>query len=187
MATATAVRKMTFEEFTRLNSNERLELVDGRLETLMASMPKHGWSSNKIGGRLDVYLEEYDPEGFWGSEIDIPTIPFHARRPDFVYYNAEATATGIDLDGNRVLGIPTLVVEVISPGDESRDEIVKRKEYARAGIPHYWLLNPIRKTAVTLRLVDGEYVEAARFRSPDDLISPLFPGFSIPLPRLFRG
>ncbi len=187
MATATAVGKMTFEEFARLNSDERLELVDGRLETLMAPMPKHGWSSNKIGGRLDVYLEEYDPEGFWGSEIDIPTLPFHGRRPDFVYFNAEATALGIDLERNCVLSVPTLVVEVISPGDEARDEVVKRKEYARAGIPHYWLLNPVRKTAVTLRLVDGDYVEVARFRSPESLTSPLFPGFSIPLARLFRG
>jgi Uma2 family endonuclease len=31
-----------------------------------------------------------------------------------------------------------LVVEVVSPGSETTDRIVKADQYARAGIPFYW-------------------------------------------------
>lgn len=186
MATATAVGKMTFEEFARLDSEERLELVDGRLEKLMAPMPKHGWSSAKITSRLDHYLEIHDPDGYWGVEVDIPTLDFHGRRPDFVYYTAADAATRVDLENNRILGVPTLAIEVLSSGDEARDLVVKRGEYARVGIQHYWILDPQRRTALTLRLVDGEYVIEREFLAGEHLTSRFLPGFSISLSQLFR-
>jgi Uma2 family endonuclease len=186
MATATSVGKMTFEEFARLNSDERYELVDGKLEKLMAPMPKHGWSSARVTSRLDHYLEQHDPQGFWGVEVDIPTLEYHGRRPDFVYYTAEDAAERVDLENNRVLGVPTLAIEVLSEGDERRDLIVKRREYARVGIQHYWILDPVKRSALTFRLVDGEYVVEREFQAGERLTSRFLPGFSIPLSQLFR-
>lgn len=34
-----------------------------------------------------------------------------------------------------------LVVEVVSPGSRRMDNVVKRGEYANAGIPHYWIVD----------------------------------------------
>src|SRR6185436_16937404 len=34
-----------------------------------------------------------------------------------------------------------LIVETVSPGSEAMDELVKRHEYARAGIPRYWVVD----------------------------------------------
>jgi Uma2 family endonuclease len=31
-----------------------------------------------------------------------------------------------------------LVIEIVSPGSEAMDELLKRHEYARADIPRYW-------------------------------------------------
>jgi Uma2 family endonuclease len=61
---------------------------------------------------------------------------------------------GIDGDGGRIPDLTVwarpqsrsvwltlaellLVVEIVSPGSEAMDEVVKRREYARAGIPRY--------------------------------------------------
>jgi hypothetical protein len=44
--------------------------------------------------------------------LDIPKVPFFGRRPDVAFY-ATADAARIDLTANRVLGVPTLVVEVV--------------------------------------------------------------------------
>ena len=41
------------------------------------------------------------------------------------------------LDASEV----TLAVEVISPGSRRLDTVVKRDEYADAGIPHYWVVD----------------------------------------------
>jgi Uma2 family endonuclease len=52
-----------------------------------------------------------------------------------------------------------LVIEIVSPGSEATDVMVKRSEYARAGIARYWLVD--RDTAQTVTLYrlapTGEY------------------------------
>ncbi|MFN3647948.1 MAG: Uma2 family endonuclease [Armatimonadota bacterium] len=181
-----ATRLMTFEEFTALDLEGRYELVNGKLEELVSPKPRHGWTGGKIFSLLDPYLEQYDPRGFWAVELDIPTVPYSGRRPDFAYFSGEDAAKRVDLDANRVTGVPTLVVEVISDEDAARDLVVKREEYARAGIPHYWILDPSRKTVATLELRDGAYAETGILARGEVLTTPLFPGLKIELDRLFR-
>lgn len=184
--TQPATRRLTFEEFHEINRDGRYELVNGYLEELVPPRPLHGWSGGRIFSELDRYLDLHEPEAFWGVELDIPTIPFFGRRPDFVYYST-ADAARIDLKQNRVLGPPTLVVEVLSEEDEERDTVTKRAEYARAGIAHYWIADPRRRTMLTLVLRGDRYEVAGEFSGDDLLTSDLFPGLAIPLSRLFRA
>jgi Uma2 family endonuclease len=52
-----------------------------------------------------------------------------------------------------------VVVEIVSPGSEAMDELVKRREYAQAGIPRYWLVDRDKAQTVTLYGLgaSGEY------------------------------
>jgi Uma2 family endonuclease len=181
-----ATKRLTFEKFQERDRNGRYELVDGELEELVPPRPFHSWTGTRIASELDRYLEAHEPEAFWGVELDIPTIPFFGRRPDFAYYST-ADARRIDLAANRVLGVPTLVVEVVSEEDEERDTVTKREEYARAGIPHYWIVDPQRRTVLTLVLPGTAYEVAGEFSGDEILTSALFPGLAIPLARLFRS
>jgi hypothetical protein len=56
------------------------------------------------------------------------------------------------------------VVEIVSPGSEAMDEVVKRNEYARAGIPRYWLVERDTAQTVTLHVLgaDKTYDVAAK-------------------------
>ena len=57
-----------------------------------------------------------------------------------------------------------LVVEIVSPGSEVIDEVVKLREYAAAGIPRYWMVE--RDTAQTVTLFtlgpNGSYEVGAK-------------------------
>ena len=57
-----------------------------------------------------------------------------------------------------------LVIEIVSPGSEALDEVTKRREYAAAGIPQYWVVNRDAAQTTTLyRLTsDGAYQERAK-------------------------
>ncbi len=178
------LRPLTFEEFTHLPPNGRRELIAGRVEELMTPLPRHGWTQTSLIGELVAYLNRHDPDGYRGAEVEIPTLPGHGRRPDFVYYGPEVRSH-VDLARNRVVGPPTLAVEILSEGEEDRDRVTKREEYAQAGIPHYWLLDPVQQTVLLLTLTDAQYCVAAEFRRGDTLTSDLFPGLEIPLSRLF--
>lgn len=54
-----------------------------------------------------------------------------------------------------------LAVEVVSPGNPSNDHVWKRRNYARFGIPHFWIADPRDKTLLRLELGDdGSYVDS---------------------------
>jgi Uma2 family endonuclease len=183
--TQSATKLFTFEEFQAMDLDGHYELVQGQVEELVPPRPLHGWTSGRIPSELSKYLEVHEPEAYCGVALDIPTISYFGRRPDFAYYST-ADAARIDLDANCVLGVPTLVVEVVSEDDEERDTVTKRKEYALVGIQHYWIMDPRRRTVLTLALQESEYAVAGEFAGEDVLTSELFPGLAIPLRRLFR-
>ena len=181
-----ATKRLTFEQFQEMNRDGRYELVDGELEELVPPRPFHSWTGGRLRLDLGRYLDDHEPGAFWGVELDIPTIPFFGRRPDFAYYST-ADAARLDLAANRVLGVPTLVIEVVSAEDEARDTVTKREEYARAGIEHYWIVDPQRRTVLTLVRRGTAYEVAAEFSGDEILTSALFPGLALPLARLFRS
>ena len=47
-----------------------------------------------------------------------------------------------------------MVMEVMSPDDPKRGSEIKKREYAMAGIPEYWLINPADRTVTVLLLDD---------------------------------
>lgn len=72
-----------------------------------------------------------------------------------------------------------LVVEIVSPDDPERDTVVKRADYAAAGIPEYWIVNPTTGTITVLTLADNGYREAAAYRRGERAMSVLLDGFGI--------
>jgi len=177
---------LTFAEFEALGLPGRLELVNGRVEELAPVRPLHGSTTAQLLITLGTFVQAHHPEAYLGNSVDIPTVPYSGRRPDIVYYSS-ADRSRLDLKANRVLGVPTLVVEVLSEEDEARDLVVKRAEYAEAGIPHYWILDPRRRTVLTLALDGGAYRVVGELSGEDTLTSDLFPGLAIPLTRVFHA
>jgi len=51
-----------------------------------------------------------------------------------------------------------MVLEVLRPGHEYADRIIKRDYYAAGGVPEYVILNPVRKEIEFWRLIDGKTV-----------------------------
>lgn len=47
------------------------------------------------------------------------------------------------------------MVEVLSPSNARYDLVIKRDEYAIAGIPLYWIIDPKKQTLTVLELADG--------------------------------
>jgi len=72
-----------------------------------------------------------------------------------------------------------LVVEIVSPDHAERDTVMKRADYAAAGIPEYWIVNDAEGTIMVLRLEGSAYVAHGIFRRGDTATSALLPGFTV--------
>ena len=72
-----------------------------------------------------------------------------------------------------------LVVEVVSPDAPERDYVQKRRDYAAASIPEYWIVDPQSDEITVLRLDRDQYVEHGKFGSNEDASSSILEGFVI--------
>ena len=79
-----------------------------------------------------------------------------------------------------------LVAEVVSPDDPDRDYRRKRADYAEAGIPEYWIVDPRYPAITVLTLAKGSYVEFGRFGLGDVATSSVLDGFSVAVSAVFE-
>jgi Uma2 family endonuclease len=72
-------------------------------------------------------------------------------------------------------------MEVVSPDpkDEERDWKDKRKDYARARIPEYWIIDPQKKRVRVLKLKSKTYRVHGDFGPGTQATSALLPGFAV--------
>ncbi len=78
-----------------------------------------------------------------------------------------------------------LVAEVVSPDDPDRDLVEKRLDYAEAGIPEYWIVDPRDATITVLVLEGAAYVEQATHGRGGAATSPSLEGFTADVSAVF--
>ena len=146
------------EDYLSLNTNHLVEFSHGRIEVLPMPTDTHqgiigsllfilGDATRRLGGKL---LCAPMPLRIFPGRICEPDLLFLADAND--PRRQDAYWTGADL-----------VIEVVSPDDSQRDLVTKRREYAQAGIPEYWIVDPQTETITVLRLDETSYVEHGVF------------------------
>jgi Uma2 family endonuclease len=78
-----------------------------------------------------------------------------------------------------------LALEVVSPEGRKRDVDIKRDEYARAGIPEYWIVDPESREIQVLVLEDASYRVHGVFGMGAEASSVVLPGFSVSVEEVF--
>jgi Uma2 family endonuclease len=86
-----------------------------------------------------------------------------------------------------VAGAPDLVVEILSGSTRRRDEVAKRKLYARFGVREYWLVDPKTETVHVVRPAadPGRGAPPLSRTAGDRLTTDLLPGLEISLADVF--
>ena len=145
----------------------RVELVDGCLVV----SPSAGRAHNGVVMHLFRLLDRACP-----NDVTIYPVPYDYRLPDDSELVPDITvARTADLGAKRITAPPLLVVEVISPSSRWMDPVVKRAKYEAAGVPAYWIADPVAGRMTVLELEDGEYVERAVVETSDVALERPFP------------
>jgi Uma2 family endonuclease len=119
--------------FSILTENDPVELLEGCLVLKMGINPKHWFATGQLRdwlvglGLTDYFVHSQEPIVTEDSEPEPDVAVVRGRRLD--YFDVSPTASGI-----------ALVVEV-SDSTLTDDRTVKKRIYARAGIPIYWIVN----------------------------------------------
>jgi Uma2 family endonuclease len=153
----------TFADLLAVPEDERFhEILDGELVKKAAPSFDHGSSQCRLAARLDGFNGRPNgparPGGwFFGTEVEIELTPHQVVRPDLAGWRRARTP---ERPTYPVRIRPDWVCEVGTDGDaRRRDGLKKRRIYADAGVPHYWLLDTERQLLLVLRLEAHGYVE----------------------------
>jgi Uma2 family endonuclease len=155
-------RFATFEEYLACSDEFELEglheLVDGEL----VELPPESGLNNAIANELAFLLAEGGIRRRLITpgkcEIQVPVLQkgdAANRYPDLVVFREEhVSLTQRRLTITMLMPPPVLVVEVVSPGKQSRDRDYERKrtQYERLGIPEYLLIDPQRQMVIVFHL-----------------------------------
>jgi len=140
-------RLLTVAEYAALPEDDqhRWELEEGIMVVSPSPAPRHMAILFELAKRLEPHLPP-DLRLFLEVDIDLELVPADepgfSRRPDLIV--VERTAYDrVDRDGGLIRASEVqLVVEIVSPGSKRKDYVIKRSEYADAGIPYYWIIDP---------------------------------------------
>ncbi len=166
------------------DDGNRYEVIGGVLYMSTVPSPIHQWIIRNIFLALYEQIDDpgvsvtlWSPIGLFMPECD-------PVQPDVLVIRTEdldiVTADGIE-------GIPALLIEILSPGNPDTDTAVKRKAYARAGVPEYWIVRPATRDVLVLSAADpalGDYTSSMLVEAEADLVSPTLP-ISVSAARFF--
>jgi Uma2 family endonuclease len=171
-------------ELERCIGNRMVELSDGCLEIL----PMPDFYHQRIVKMLCRCLDDFIvPRG--EGETAMAPLPVRLgkgkfREPDIGYFESYRIA-----DARKPPDGADLVVEVVSPGEANRerDLVIKRREYARARLREYWIVDPEERTITVLTLSGKTYKVHRVFKEGMYATSKLLKGFSVAASDLFAA
>jgi Uma2 family endonuclease len=134
------------------------EILDGELYTSPRPAPRHAEASSGLVGALHGPFDRgrsgpggwrilSEPELHLGADILVPDVAGWRRErmprlPEEAYFPLA----------------PNWICEVVSPSTARMDRVKKLPIYAREGVSHAWLIDPIARTLEVLRLEGGRWM-----------------------------
>lgn len=161
-------------------TNRLLEYDEGSIEVLPMPTQEHQDISQFLFLALLAFLQRIGGKVYY-APLRVRVHPRKFREPDLLLVRDAQDPRR----QNRYWLGADLVLEVVSADDPERDTKVKRTEYAQAGIPEYWIVNPLT-TTITILTLDGDtYTEHGTFHRGERAPSKLLDGFSVSVDEVF--
>jgi Uma2 family endonuclease len=172
----------TEQQYLRLTeqTNHLIEFTDGSIEVLPMPTSRHQTILLLLYERFKTAVQPI------GGKVLVAPLrlrlrPGKFRDPDILLLRSAGDPRYQDAFW---LGAD-LVVEVVSPDRPERDTEEKVRDYAEAGIPEYWIVNPLNETITVLALEEQAYALHGIFHRGQRAISKLLNGFGIEVDEIF--
>jgi len=148
----------TYDDLVRVPEHFVAEMFDGELYASPRPAFPHARAAVVLVGKLGSAFDFGDGPGGWLLLIE-PELHFgnDVLVPDIAGWRRERLPS---TPNEPYLTLaPDWVCEVLSPSTEYIDRGKKLRTYAREGVAHAWLVDPLRQSLEVLALKSGSLVE----------------------------
>ena len=178
-------RLVTVEEFERMPSSERYELVEGRLVPMSPVNVEHGRIVLQLGYLLKAHLKSR-PEGVAVVEagFTLARNPDTVRGPDIAFIRNDRMPPPPARRRGFPRMAPDAVFEVLSPDDRPRELRAKIAEYLDSGVGLVVIVDPRAHEVVVHR----SRTEPVTLRAGSDVLyaDDAIPGFTCTVSEIFE-
>lgn len=181
---------VTYEEYLELVevSEQRFELIDGVIYYMASPSYNHqhiihevhGTFYNWFKGKQCIPLTSPFDVTLFKSEDNICVV-----QPDIIVICDKENMDKKD----KYKGVPTLVIEVLSPSTRSKDMVKKLDLYMQCGVKEYWVVDPKNEQVLVYSLESNDIADSKTYRKGADSFvqSDYFSGLQVSLEDMFAG
>jgi Uma2 family endonuclease len=180
--------KYTYKDYLTWPGEERWELIDG--VPYMQAAPS--WEHQSILGEILTQFNNYLRD----KQCKVFSAPFDLRLPDKDEKDEDvATVLQPDilivcdkskLQGTGYYGVPTLIIEIVSPSTNKVDKLSKFNKYEKTGVQEYWVIEPESKLVSVFILQDNKrYGRPDVYSEENNINISVFPGLTVELKFVF--
>jgi Uma2 family endonuclease len=178
-------RPATYDDLLKVPDHKVAEILDGELHVSPRPASPHAFVTTLLTGHLNPVNAGFDGPGGWWLLIE-PELHLgpDVLVPDLAGWRTERLPQIPAVVGHTLA--PDWVCEVVSPSTERIDRQKKLRIYAREGVRHSWLINPLKHTIEIRRLEGREWVMVATCRGNEVINPEPFDALPLPLVRLWK-
>src|SRR5699024_226000 len=142
--------------------------------------------SDTLQARLFNFLD--------GGKCQVFSVPYdiHLYRDDLdeskIFIADLSVICGVEgLEENRFVGVPKMIIEILSPSNQSHDLVTKMEAYMKYGVKEYWVVNPMLNAIQLYALADEHlYQQVEVLKDEGTIKSTVLKGFQVNLEEIFR-
>ena len=181
-------RKATWEEFLQLTENndeQQYEYIDGEIYMMASPRAVH----QLILGDIYTIFSNW----FKGKPCRPMLAPFditlkrHAEDKNVVQPDLMVIC---DLkekldERNYYMGVPALLVEILSESTRGKDSVKKLDLYMSTGVREYWIVNPFDKEVTVFLFENNDVKKSTAYKNEEKVSSYTFEGLEASLGDIF--
>jgi Uma2 family endonuclease len=183
-----AKKRATYADVLAAPRHIVAEIVAGTLHTQPRPAVPHARAASELGGELlgpfgkgrggpGGWVLLYEPELHLGPEPDIVV-------PDLAGWRRERMPR-VPMQSAFIVLAPDWICEVVSPSTQAFDRGEKMDVYAREGVKHAWLVDPLAQLLEVSRLEHEKWLRLGTWRGDARVRAEPFEAFELELAALW--
>jgi Uma2 family endonuclease len=176
------VHKYTYREYQYFpDDGNRHEVIDGDHYMSPAPSAKHQTASRRLQFQLYRQIEEMGLGLVFDAPFDVELAPHDIVQPDLIVIMNDRRHI---LTPKRAIGVPNLIIEILSDSNPAHDRVLKFEMYQRVGLPEYWIVDPDAELIEQWVLDNEQYKMTTECRG--HLACITLPGIAVELDSLWK-
>ena len=148
------IPRTAIEVYELLPVGTRCEVIQNTINMLPVVNFPHQETNSDLFFEMSKHVRELKlgkvicaPVGVWLNNKN-------AVEPDIVFISNENFEI---IEHKGIVGVPDLIVEILSPGNNKHDTVTKKNLYEKFGVKEYWIVEPETKAVIGYELVKKKF------------------------------